>query len=428
MSIVDVQRFRGIQPQEIVMSRLGSAAEMRLAKLRDHLRAQRYSTSVAISYVVNARAFLRALECRGGDVEDVLPADVERYLDALKRRRDQQPLPPAWRRAHRAAIAMLLRLVHGRWPPKIEPSTAEEIGVQELVGGYDSWMLQLRGLSASTREQGRREAAFLLRWLRSQGKTLASLNVADLDNYIAWRCTAMRRKSKATLVSTLRGVLRHLHGTGHLPLDLSSAIEGPHIYALEDIPSTIRREDIDRAVQTARHDRSPLGRRDYAIMMLLATYGLRASEIRGLRLPDIDWRHERLRVRHTKTGIYTELPLMPAVANALLAYLRHGRPETPHREVFIRTKAPYQPLGSAGALYAIVGRSLQAVGVSLKGKRGAHVMRHSRAASLLTGGVPLKIIGDVLGHRSTNSTAIYLKLATNDLSAVALDLPEGMVP
>ena len=97
---------------------------------------------------------------------------------------------------------------------------------------------------------------------------------------------------------------------------------------LEGIPSTIRREDIERALKAARCDRSPLGRRDYAIMMLLSTYGLRGGEITGLRLSDIDWRHERLRIRHAKTGAYSELPLLRGPADALLDYLKYARPAT----------------------------------------------------------------------------------------------------
>jgi integrase len=192
---------------------------------------------------------------------------------------------------------------------------------------------------------------------------------------------------------------------------------------LEGIPSTIRREDIERALEAARCDHSPLGRRDYAILMLLSTFGLRAGEIAGLCLSDIDWRHERLRIRHVKTGACSELPLLRGPADALLDYLKQARPETKFREVFLRSLAPYRPLCRGGAIYATVGRRLQAVDVSLTGKRGAHVFRHGRAASLLTGGVPIKIIGDVLGHRSEQSTAVYLKLATADLRAVALDLP-----
>ena len=399
-----------------------------LARLRQHLQDERYSRDVARNYPHAARRFLRNLERRRQALESVSPADVEHYLDGLKRQRDRRALPASWRRAHRAAIQMLLRLVHVTWPPQITPTTADEIAMHAVIADYDAWMVELRGLSATTRNNGRTEAGSLLRWLRDHGKSVAALCVADLDAYIAWRGMTMRRSSKVAMVSTLRGVLRYLHGSGRMPMNLVDAIEGPPIYALEGIPSTIRREDIERALKAVRCDRSPLGRRDYAIMMLLSTYGLRAGEITGLRLSDIDWRHERLRIRHTKTGAYSELPLLRGPADALLDYLKHGRPATTLREVFLRALAPYRPLSGRGALHAIVGRRLRAVGVSLTGKRGAHVLRHSRALSLLSGGVPIKVIGDVLGHRSERSTAVYLKLATDDLRAIALDLPAGVSP
>ncbi|MEP6610169.1 MAG: site-specific integrase, partial [Burkholderiaceae bacterium] len=397
-----------------------------LTRLRAHLREERYSHWATWNYVTAARRFLRALERRGQALESVSAADVERYLDGLKRQRDRRALPAPWRRQHQAAIHMLLRLVRGKWPPEIAPTTADEIAIHEVVRDYDAWIEELRGLSASTREHARTEAHALLRWLHDHGKSVATLGVADLDAYLAWRGSPMRRNSKATMISTLRGVLRYLHGSGRMPVDLVDAIEGPPIYALEGIPSTIRREDIERATKAARCDRSPLGRRDYAILMLLSTYGLRSGEITGLRLSDIDWRHERLRIRHAKTGACSELPLLRGPADALLDYLQHARPATTFREVFLRALAPYRPLCGGGALHCMLGRRLRAVGVVLSGKRGVHLLRHSRAVSLLRGGVPVKVIGDVLGHRSERSTAAYLKLATEDLRAVALDLPAGV--
>ena len=130
------------------------------------------------------------------------------------------------------------------------------------------------------------------------------------------------------MISTLRGVLRYLYGRGLVPVDLAGAIEGPPIYALEGIPSTIRREDIERALEAARRDHSSLGRRDYAILMLLSTYGLRAGEIARLCLSDIDWRHERLRIRHVKTGACSDLPLLRGPADALLDYARGPIPRS----------------------------------------------------------------------------------------------------
>ena len=163
-----------------------------------------------------------------------------------------------------------------------------------------------------------------------------------------------------------------------------------------------------------------MGLRDYAILLLLSTYGMRDGEIRNLRLDDIDWRNETLRVRHSKTSGFSFLPLMEPVGEALLDYLREGRPETEAREIFTRTRAPYRPLVR---IYSEVRRRLDAAGVRPNGKCGPHTFRHARAISLLRASVPRKVIGDLLGHRSTEATIPYLKLATEDLRAIALEIP-----
>ncbi|MGY3619349.1 integrase [Bradyrhizobium sp. USDA 10063] len=164
--------------------------------------------------------------------------------------------------------------------------------------------------------------------------------------------------------------------------------------------------------------------RDHAILQLLATYGLRSSEICNLRLEDINWRAESIRIRHTKTRACSFLPLMEPVGEAVLAYLRAGRPAIDAREIFIRTRAPYRKLSM---LDTVVRRRLRHAGVRPPGKSGAHGFRHARAVEMLRASVPQKVIGDLLGHRSAESTVSYLKLATEDLRAIALDVPKGEV-
>ena len=407
------------------MSQSEPQCDLWLPRFREHLKEECYSWGVVRNYQIAVRRFLRDLEQRGQTVESVSPADVESYLSTLGAEWRRGPFSDGARRIHRAAIRMLLRLVHGEWSPVVPPTTAHSIAARVTVTEFDAWMDDLRGLSPSTRRHRRAEAYRLIEWLHEQGKTIGSMTVADLDAYIAWRGASMQRNSIADMVASLRSVLRYLHGSGHLPLDLASAIKAPKIYALEGIPSTLRPEDVQRALEALEQDRSPLGRRDYAIWMLLTTYGLRAGEIVGLRLSDIDWRQERLQIRHTKTGAFSTLPLLRGPADALFDYLRHGRHTTTVRAVFLRSQAPYRALCSP-SLHGIVTRRLAAVGVFPTGKHGAHLLRHSRAVSLLRGGVPLKIIGDVLGHRAERSTAPYLKLATEDLRSVALDLPAGV--
>lgn len=394
-----------------------------LQKLREHLRAQRYGVCARAGYPYAARSFLRYLELRGSSLEAVTPALLDRYLGSRRLKGSRRPYPDQFRRFHAAAIRMLLRLIYGRWPPPVRPKTARERADREMIEGYDTWMRELRGLSPQTRRHARAEARSLLDWMGARKKTAARLSVADLDAYVGMRSCGKRRTSIAEIVSLLRGVLRYLHRSGLMPRDLSGEIEGPPLYALEGIPSVIHPEDVTKVLKRLKHDRSALGRRDHAIWMLLVSYGLRAGEVKALKLSDIDWRGERLRIRHAKTAAYSELPLLRAPAEALLSYLQHGRPVSTAREVFLRPQAPYVGLAANTSLAGIVARRLAAVGVARRGRQGPHALRHARAVSLLRGGVPLKVIGDVLGHRAERSTAVYLKLATQDLRAVALDMP-----
>jgi site-specific recombinase XerD len=159
------------------------------------------------------------------------------------------------------------------------------------------------------------------------------------------------------------------------------------------------------------------------MLMMLATYGLRAGEVIRLRLDDIDWREERFRIRRSKTGVESFLPLMAAAGEALLDYLEHGRPQASVREVFLRVRAPYGPFLAAGSLDKVIDCRLKQAGIEVKGRHGSHAFRFARAQSLLRASVPLKSIGDVLGHRRIASTETYLRLATDDLRAISLECP-----
>ena len=203
---------------------------------------------------------------------------------------------------------------------------------------------------------------------------------------------------------------------------------GPRLYDHETIPSALRPEEVKRVLEVTREDHSPSGMRDYAILMLLATYGLRAAEIVRLHVEDIDWRRDVLRVRHSKTGTYSELPLLREVGEAVLRYLQKVRPRSLHREVFLRLHAPYRPFKEGSILYSVTSARLKAAGVTPQGRKGPHAFRHARAVSLLRSGVPLKVIGDVLGHTSAEAIGVYLKLATEDLRAIGLELPSGVLP
>jgi site-specific recombinase XerD len=165
-----------------------------------------------------------------------------------------------------------------------------------------------------------------------------------------------------------------------------------------------------------------MGRRDYAMLSLITTYGLRSCEIAGLKLDDIHWRLGQIQIPIRKTGTMLTLPLTDAVADSLVQYLRRGRPSLPSREVFLRCRAPagtLKPTAVTEMFQACVRRS----GLDIP-FQGPHCLRHSYAAHLLRQGTALKLIGDLLGHRLAESTCMYLRLAVEDLRDVALDLPK----
>ena len=137
---------------------------------------------------------------------------------------------------------------------------------------------------------------------RGDRETLADLSIRDIDMYMQQRCEGFRRTTIEGYVVCLRSFLRYLHCSGQTASDFSNAVLGPRIYDNEQIPSALRPEEVQAVLEATRQDHSPIGRRDYAFLMLLAVYGLRASEIVALRLNDFDWKKDILHVRHSKTG------------------------------------------------------------------------------------------------------------------------------
>jgi integrase/recombinase XerD len=397
-----------------------------LTRMENHLGTERYSRN-GRERVSMAKRFLGYLQKNGLNVDTVQPSHVTKYLRRLKRLRHSsrcRDLSDGQRRCHQTALRMLLRLVHGKWPPDPIPQTDRERFYYKLIEGYNAWMRDLRGLHPKTRGRQCTSALRFLQWLGERGseEALGALVIEDVDMYVQWRMRSLqRRATKKGCAVHLRSFLRYLHGSGRTQ-DLARSVLLPRLYVHEGVPSALRPEEIKQVLRSARQDRSPIGLRDFAILTLLSTYGLRAGEITALRLDDIDWTHDRLRIHHSKTSVHSELPLLRVPGETILEYLRKGRPKSAEREVFLRACAPYRAL-RAGSLYSVLEPRLKAAGVAPRGKRGPHAWRHAKAAALLQQAVPLKVIGDVFAHRSVASTMAYLKLDVEQLRGIALELP-----
>ena len=392
---------------------------------------QRYSPQVIPSYVSAARQFLRYLIERNVDVQEVRRPHLADFLKGkLERSKQRNGRTPKnirqWPRDYTAPIHQLLRMVHTEWPPPEPPSNECERFQRKVCEGYGHWLTQVNGLSRSTLRKNVDAARIFLRWLKERGgpETICRLSVSDLDAYLAWRMPVLRRATRHGVSSCLRSFLRYLRAEDLIPQDLSQAVSGPILYQFDDIPRAFTKEQVEAMLGAARGDRSVAGFRDYALLLILAMYGLRAGEVIGLRLEDIDWREERFRIRQSKSGRESFLPFVAIVGKAVLKYLQKGRPQSEAREVFLGLRAPYRPL-LASSLHGVISRRLRQAGIEVKGRHGSHAFRFARAGSLLRAKVPLKSIGDLLGHRSATSTGIYLKLATDDLRAIGWICPES---
>jgi site-specific recombinase XerD len=188
------------------------------------------------------------------------------------------------------------------------------------------------------------------------------------------------------------------------------------------LPSVWSGADVE-ALLAAVDRASPKGKRDYAILLLACRLGLRVSDVRGLCLEDLHWREARIEMTQTKTGAPLTLPLTEEVGGALIDYLQHGRPVTPHREVFLRLKAPVEPFSGNDNLHHILTFYRQRAGIVLpaQARSGLHSLRHTVATRLLEAGTPLETIAGILGHLSLESTQIYAKVDIEALRRAALD-------
>jgi integrase/recombinase XerD len=271
-----------------------------------------------------------------------------------------------------------------------------------LLEEYLTFLQRHRGLREATLYSHRLWGTRFLHHLAEHlpDRDLARLTVPIVDAFVLPLARAVGRGTQWQVIQVVRGVLRHLHRTGRAVEDWSRFVQGPRRYRL-----------------------AAMGRRDYAILLLLAVYGLRAREVVDLGLNDIDWRAGIIRVQRSKTSRPLVLPLTSAVGRALVAYLRRGRPCTEAREIFVCHRGAPRPFRKSSTVYRIVRRAFDRARIRSV-RRGPHVLRHALATHLVQRGFALKVASDLLGHQHPDSTMPYTKLAIDDLRGVALEVPE----
>ena len=288
--------------------------------------------------------------------------------------------------------------------------------VEELVDGYRCWLVEERALTVSTVER-RVRTAWL--FLGSTGVDVDVLEAGDVHRFVGRECPERSVGTAKLLVSDTRSFLRFLFAAGWTSVDLSTAVPGVAGWRGAALPKAVASEMV--AALLAGCDRTTVaGRRDYAVLVLLSRLGLRAGEVAGLCLEDIDWDAGEITV--TGKGVRVErLPLPADVGEAIVGYLAHGRRPTTDRNVFLRLLAPHGPM-TRGAVQGVVGQACERAGLE---RFGPHRLRHSAATDMLGAGAALAEVGQVLRHRSMSTTAIYAKCDLEALRSLAMVWPGG---
>jgi site-specific recombinase XerD len=317
----------------------------------------------------------------------------------------------------RGPVEQMLSVVIPSFTPSGRPHHSQPFA--DVLPSFFEYLVEERGLRPASVLSYRHHLDRFEGYLQRIGiASIQELSPAVLSAYSVERAGAGLAKSTVRDgAGVLRVFLRYAHREGVLEADLSAAVGWPQVYRLSSIPRSISWKDVNWVLASVER-RTGAGRRDYAILLLLVTYGLRGREIAALTLDDIDWKRERLAVPERKAGHSTAFPLSAVVGEAILDYLRQGRPKTTNRHVFFRAAAPRRPLGPA-AVSSIARKYLLKAGVNVP-RPGSHTLRHSAVQRLVDADFDLKTIGDFVGHRSARSTEVYAKVAVEALREVAL--------
>jgi integrase/recombinase XerD len=382
------------------------------------LAKQRYSRASVRRRVPVLVAFGEFARAGGASSIGDLPAHVEAFVAERVPELAQLNAVAGRERVKnvRGPIEQMLRLVVPGFTGSRRPLL--EVPFIDELPGFFEYLLCERGLRRTTLQGYGCYLRSFERYLRRVGvKQLVELSPALISAFVAERSAGLATASVGLLCGALREFLRYAHRQGVLASELSRTVDRPRTYRLSDIPRSITQAEVSQVLACV--DRSSTrGKRDYAALVLLATYALRSREIAALTLDHIDWKRERLSVPGRKGGHSTAFPLSSTAGEALVDYLQHGRPPSAERQVFFMAFAPVRPI-SHTAVSKLATKYLLQAGIEVP-RPGSHTLRHSCVQRLVDADFPLKTIGDFVGHRSPKTTEIYTKVAVESLREIAL--------
>lgn len=300
--------------------------------------------------------------------------------------------------------------------------TIERSPIDDIMGDFDQFLASQRGLSPVTRRNYR---SFVRKFLSDRFGTdvrLSELQIQDIHAFLLRQVQTKSRGTAQCVVTALRSFLRYLQQRGEIASDLAGAVPAVANWSLSGVPKFLSANQVEQVLASCDLA-TPAGKRDHAILLLLARLGLRAGEVAALTLDDIDWEGGDI-IISGKGGKLARLPLPQDVGEALVEYLRTARPACSTRQIFLRSRAPISSFGKPSAVGDIVQSALRRAGLNPSHK-GAHLLRHSLATNLLRHGASLVEVGQVLRHSQPDTTRIYAKVDIESLRFVATPWPVG---
>jgi integrase/recombinase XerD len=292
---------------------------------------------------------------------------------------------------------------------------------QKILQSYREYIEQVVGLAPSTCQNHLRDVAGFLEAVPIRGvKELAALSPIQLTSYLSLRSVDYAPASLRQVAGALRQFLRFSQQQGWIEQSLSLAVPQIACRAGNDLPAYLTTPQLTQLLDSCDTQTAD-GQRDRAIILCLARLGLRAGELAALELHDIGWRQGTLRLAHTKNGSSAQLPLLEEVGQALASYLRNGRPDYGHPQIFLLDSPP-RPM-NRHAISGVVQRGLRRCGIELP-RPGAHLLRHTLASHLVQKGASLKEVADLLRHHHVNSASVYAHIDLPALQALAQPWPK----
>ncbi len=294
---------------------------------------------------------------------------------------------------------------------------------QTLLNEYREWMKRYCNTALTTLKLRTGHLTRFFDWLDSDSplEKLSTLSPDEIQTFFLNYCKPRGYASRRSMQAALRTFLRFCFVRGYLKQELDGVVPTLRTYKLSGLPRGIEHEEAQKLLDTINRS-TEAGRRDYAILQLLYTYGVRGGQVRALQLDDINWEQSQICFLAQKNGKESRLPLTEDVGNSLLDYLQYVRPKVPYPEVFITLRAPYGPLRHSSSLYEIVARHMRRGNIKSP-TYGTHTFRHCFASRMLQKGHSLKFIADMIGHRSLQTTFIYTKVDFIKLKDVGLQWP-----